>query len=101
MRHHATPTDRSTPKAHTGIGRAFARFWAGDTEGAAFTITPRIEALARNLLVESDAGIYRVQRNQAPGQYPGLRFLLDKLLALEWIPRGTGSSWCSAPIQSA
>lgn len=71
-----------------GIGRAFARFWAGDTEGAAFTITPRIEALARNLLIESDAGIYRVQRNQAPGQYPGLWFLLDKLLGL-----GMDPSW--------
>ncbi|WP_253851507.1 DUF4209 domain-containing protein [Actinosynnema pretiosum] len=71
-----------------GIGRAFARFWAGDSEGAAFTITPRIEALARNLLITCDEGIYRIQREQTPGQYPGLRFLLDKLL-----DRGLDPSW--------
>lgn len=70
------------------IGRAFLRFWAGDSEGAAFTIVPRIEALARNLLVSGDAGIYQVQREKSPGQYPPLRFLLNELLK-----RGLDPSW--------
>ncbi len=70
------------------IARSFLRFWAGDAEGAAFTITPRIEALTRNLLIQADVGIYRLQRQQSPGQYPGLRFLLDELLK-----RGLDASW--------
>lgn len=72
----------------TAIGRSFQRFWAGDTEGAAFTIVPRIEALARNLLLMSNVGIYRTQRQQRPGQYPPLRFLLDQLLTM-----GMDESW--------
>lgn len=76
------------PQLGAAISRAFARFWAGDVEGAAFTITPRIEALVRNLLIESNEGIYRTRRNRTPGQYPGLRFLLDKLLDL-----GMDPSW--------
>jgi hypothetical protein len=70
------------------IGRAFLRFWSGDAEGAVFAITPRIEALARNLLLAGDAGIYRIQRQNTPGQYPGLRVLLDELLK-----RGMDPSW--------
>ncbi|GLZ37863.1 DUF4209 domain-containing protein [Actinokineospora sp. NBRC 105648] len=76
------------PGLARAVARAFLRFWVGDAEAAAFTITPRIEALARNLLIENDEGIYRVQRNQTPGQYPGLRFLLDKLR-----DRGMDPSW--------
>jgi hypothetical protein len=55
------------PRMSMAIGRAFVRFWAGDVEAAAFTITPRIEALARNLLIESDEGIYRIPRDRNPG----------------------------------
>ena len=72
----------------SAMGRAFLRFWAGDAEGAAFTIVPRIEALARNLLLSGDAGIYQVQRQESPGQYPPLRFLLNELLK-----RGLDPSW--------
>jgi hypothetical protein len=72
----------------SAIGRAFLRFWAGDAEGAAFTIVPRIEALARNLLLSGDAGIYQTQRQESPGQYPPLRFLLNELLK-----RGLDPSW--------
>jgi hypothetical protein len=68
------------PGLAAAIGRAFLRFWAGDYEGAAFTITPRLEALARNLLLSGDAGIYKIQREESPGQYPPLRFLLNELL---------------------
>ena len=82
-------TNRIIPPA-TGvaIARAFLRYWAGDAEGAAFTIIPRIEALARNLLLNADFGIYRTQRAKSPAQYPGLRFLLDQLAA-----RGLDESW--------
>jgi hypothetical protein len=67
------------PDLAAAIGRSFLRFWAGDAEGSAFTITPQIEALARHLLIQADVGIYRLQRQQSPGRYPGLRFLLDEL----------------------
>jgi hypothetical protein len=88
------------PDLGAAIARAFARFWAGDAEAAAFTIAPRIETLARNLLIASDMGIYRTQRRQSPGQYPGLKVLLDKLLQL-----GLDPSWhryivvvCAHPV---
>ncbi|MGH8349552.1 MAG: hypothetical protein ACRES5_23780, partial [Pseudomonas sp.] len=79
----AVPTDLAA-----AIGRSFLRFWAGDAEGSAFTITPQIEALARNLLIQTDVGIYQLQRQQFPGQYPGLRFLLGELSK-----RGLDASW--------
>jgi hypothetical protein len=58
------------------LARCFTRWWLGDYEGAAFTATPIVEVLARNLLLSVDASIYRLQRNQSPGQYPGLGSLL-------------------------
>ncbi|MGV9990762.1 DUF4209 domain-containing protein [Streptomyces sp. NPDC003374] len=61
------------------LARAFIRYWMGDAEGAAFTILPRIETLARNLVIAMDRGVYRLQRDQKPGQYPGLGYLLDIL----------------------
>ena len=76
------------PDLAAAIARSFLRFWAGDAEGAVCTATPLIEALARNLLVQDDFGIYRLQRQQSPGQYPGLRFLLDELSK-----RGLDASW--------
>lgn len=61
------------------LARSLQRYWAGDTEGAALTVLPQIEALARNLLLVENVGIYRRQRGQTPGQYPGLGFLLDAI----------------------
>jgi hypothetical protein len=61
------------------LARAFHRWWAGDAEGAGFTVAPRIESLARGLLLARNAPIYRLQREQAPGQYPGLGSLLGTL----------------------
>lgn len=61
------------------IARSLIRFWTRDYEGAAFTAAPRIEALARDLVVALDAGVYRLQREQRPGQYPGLAALLTVL----------------------
>lgn len=42
-------------------------------------MAPRVETLARGLLLAVNTPIYRLQRQQAPGQYPGLGFLLDQL----------------------
>jgi hypothetical protein len=61
------------------LARSFIRYWGGDPEGAAFTIIPRIETLTRNLVVALDRGVYRLQRDQKPGQYPGLGYLLGLL----------------------
>lgn len=68
--------DESTSKA---IGRALGRFYAGDAEGAAYTALPIIERISRKLLLAVDAPLYHVQREGAPGQYPGLGALLAAL----------------------
>lgn len=88
--HHALPTADElsayfarNPLVDTALAaalaRSFLRWWAGDYEGAGFTVAPRIEALARNLLLAVNWPLYRLQREQAPGQYPGLGFLLAQL----------------------
>lgn len=61
------------------IARALLRYWTGDAEGAAYTIAPRIETLVRNLVLGSDRGVYRLQVEHKPGQYPGLGHLLPIL----------------------
>jgi hypothetical protein len=72
----------------SSISRCFIRFWTGDPEGATFTIAPKIETLARNLVLSLDAGVYRLQRQEKPGQYPGLASLLSALRE-----RGLDESW--------
>lgn len=72
----------------SSISRCFIRFWTGDPEGATFTIAPKIETLARNLVLSLDAGVYRLQRQEKPGQYPGLASLLSTLRE-----RGLDESW--------
>jgi len=76
------------PDLARAIARAYLRFWMGDAEGAAFTVTPRIEAIARNLLLSTNVGIYKLQREKSPGQYPGLKVLLDGLTQ-----QGLDPSW--------
>lgn len=63
----------------TALARSFQRWWAGDGEGAGYTALPRIETLARNLLLAEDAALYRLQRGHSPGGYAGLGQLLDAL----------------------
>lgn len=60
----------------SSLVRSMLRSWAGDGEGAAFTIAPRIEQQVRSLVVNANAGVYRLQRERSPGQYPGLGYLL-------------------------
>jgi len=70
------------------LARVLLRYWTGDYEGAAFTAAPRIETLARGLVLALDAGVYQLQRQQRPGQYPGLGSLLATLK-----DRGLDESW--------
>lgn len=61
------------------LARAFLRWWAGDHEGAALAAAARTETLARELLLAQNLPLYRLQREQKPGQYPGLGYLLSAL----------------------
>jgi len=61
------------------LAKGFRHFWHGDTESCVYLVTPRLETSARNLLLELDEGIYRVEAAKDPGGYPGLYVLLDKL----------------------
>lgn len=78
----------ATAELAASIARCFIRYWTGDPEGAAFSAAPKIEALARNLVIGLDAGVYRLQRNEKPGQYPGLGALLGVLRE-----KGFDESW--------
>jgi hypothetical protein len=64
------------------IRRALKYFWAGEYEASVAVGTPRIESMVRQLLLEADAAIYRLQRGQTPGQYPGLGKLVEALEGL-------------------
>ncbi|MFI7587038.1 DUF4209 domain-containing protein [Spongisporangium articulatum] len=63
------------------LARSLYRYWSGDSEGAAYTVLPRVEGIVRDLVLSSDSGIgiYRLQREQIPGQYAGLGYLLPLL----------------------
>ena len=70
------------------IARVVCRFNAGDYEAAAYTGLPLVERLSRTLLLAVDSPLYRVQRERAPGTYPGLGALLPQLAE-----RGLDESW--------
>jgi hypothetical protein len=65
----------SAPAIHTVV-RALQRFWSGDSEGATYTLVPRLEMMIRALILRTAGGIYRLQTTHAPGQYPGLGAML-------------------------
>lgn len=72
--------------ASWAISGALIRFWARDSEAAFFTVLPQIERTMRKLLLWADEGIFRQQRDQKPGQYPGIGALLDPLHSLYEMP---------------
>lgn len=72
----------------SAIARVVCRFHASDFEAAAYTGLPLVERLCRELLLAIDAPLYRVQRERAPGTYPGLGALLPVLAE-----RGLDESW--------
>lgn len=61
---------------------ALQRFWCGDFEGATYIATPWIEAAIRQLIIDAEHGMYRLQSIHRPGQYPGLGAMLDLLPGL-------------------
>ncbi len=70
------------------LGTAVDLFWKGEEDAALYIAVWLIEPLLRSLLLQSNKGIYSVQRHQRPGQYPGLGFLLSELREL-----GFNVSW--------
>ena len=66
----------ATDETADALARGILRFWAGDYEGAAFTVIPRIESLLRTLVLRRGRAIYRLQQEQTPGQYAGLGRLI-------------------------
>ncbi|MBA3401328.1 MAG: DUF4209 domain-containing protein [Actinobacteria bacterium] len=70
------------------VGRDFLRFFNGDFEGASYSTAPHIEALVRAIVLAIPLPVYRLQRQQVPGQYPGPRALLQELQA-----NGLDESW--------
>ena len=61
------------------LAQGFIRHFTGDYEGAAYTVTPKIEALARSIALACGLPLYRTQREKSPGQYPGLGALLPEM----------------------
>ena len=70
------------------LSRAFGRFFAGDYEGATFTAVPRVERLAREILLRMRVSIFQPSFGGRPGQFSGLGVLLDLLG-----DRGFDESW--------
>ena len=70
------------------ISRVLRRFNDRDFEAATYTGLPLVERLCRELLLQVDTPIYRIQRERKPGTYPGLGALLPLLL-----DRGLDESW--------
>lgn len=70
------------------ISRVVRRFNDRDFEAATYTGLPLVERLCRELLLQVDTPIYRIQRERKPGTYPGLGALLPLLR-----DRGLDESW--------
>jgi hypothetical protein len=80
-------THVSEPLA-ASLARGIIRHFTGDFEGAEYTVTPKIEALARSIALACGLPLYRTQREKSPGQYPGLGALLPELRKI-----GLSESW--------
>lgn len=76
------------PETADSVARSFIRFFEGDYEAAAYTALPKIEALVRDLVLFFQLPVYRIQRQERPGQYPGLRALMPELVKI-----GFDESW--------
>jgi hypothetical protein len=68
-----------TAQALAAIVQSLQRFWGGDSEGATYILTPRIEALVRDLILTTNHGMFKLQNSHKPGQYPGLGAMLEIL----------------------
>ena len=70
------------------IGRSLNRHFAGDPEGAAFTVLPKVERIAREIALALDEVVYLPPSSSSPRLYKGLGTLID-ILAV----RGLDESW--------
>jgi hypothetical protein len=77
-----------TTKVARSISRALGHYFQDDFEAASCVITPKIEGLARRIALAGGPALYRPQRGETPGQYPGLGSLLTSLRA-----SGLDPSW--------
>lgn len=68
------------------LAESFLRYWAGDGGGALHTTVPMIEAMVRDSVIRADRGVFRLQKNQSPGQYVGLGVLLPDFYDIYNVP---------------
>lgn len=68
------------------LAESFLRYWVGDGAAALHTTVPMIEALVRDAVIRADRGVFRLQKNQSPGQYVGLGVLLDAFYDIYNVP---------------
>lgn len=67
------------PEVAQWVSMSLLRYWAGDAEGATYTVLPKIELVVRTLVMQQGVGVYRPQQEHTPGQSPGLGALLPLL----------------------
>lgn len=67
------------PAVARALARSLCRHFRGDHEGAAFTALPKVERLARDLLIALGEVVFRAPTASAPGGYVMLGALLDLL----------------------
>ncbi len=69
---------------HEGLAHGFATslrlFWQEEYNACLHIAVPRVEEGARELLLRLNAPVYRVEQGKKPGQFPGLGFLLPRLV---------------------
>ena len=58
------------------VASALLRYWSGDPSGSLYLALPHVEAVARHLVLKSGRGVFRLQRDHVPGQFPALGALL-------------------------
>jgi hypothetical protein len=88
LTHFFAQHDHVDKETAAALARGFLRFFNGDHEGAVFSVVPRIERLARELLLQMGAVVFKPARPTAVGQYSGLGVLLQMLN-----DRGLDPSW--------
>lgn len=64
------------------VASALLRYWMRDFDGAFYIAIPLVERTIRHLVLAADEGIYRLQKDQRPGQFPGVGALLEPLARL-------------------
>ncbi len=73
-----------TYSCHEGLAHGFATalrlFWQEEYNASLHISVPRVEEGARQLLLFLNAPVYRIEQGKKPGQFPGLGFLLPRII---------------------